>query len=96
MNAALFFVGVVLGVIRATGHKTQFFQAMAHLYMGGLIAAWWIGRDTLPYYGWLPLYGWLVVVLSIVEVICFFVFKGRNGTDKGRDKSRYDHGYDEG
>jgi len=70
MNAFLIIFGVILGLLRAAGHKSQAFQAVAHLYMGGLCAAWLITRE--------PLYAWLVVVLSIVEVICFVVFRIRD------------------
>ena len=74
MNIVLILIGVVLGLLRAFGHKSQAFQAIAHLYMGGLIAAWWILR--------VPLYGWLVIILSLVEVVCFVAFKGRGAKDK--------------
>ncbi len=60
-------MAVALGALRVLGMKHIAFQAVAHLYVGGLLGAWWVGRDR-----WLL---WIAVGLSVVEVVCFFVLR---------------------
>ena len=57
-------VSLLLAVLRALGCKSESFQAIAHLWIGFLI-----GVALLRYYT--PVI--LVILLSVVEVICFFV-----------------------
>lgn len=60
-------IASVLAALRAAGVKDEAFQALAHLYLGGLITAYGITRR--------PFYLWLTVALSVVEVVCFLAFR---------------------
>lgn len=60
---------VVLAILRATGHKSEAFQAVAHLYEGGLFAAYVWGGDRF--------YLDLFVGLAIIETLCFFALGNR-------------------
>ncbi len=59
---------LVLGAIRLLGHKSQLYQATAHLFVGALfgvfIATWRAGR---PDYGAL----WVALGLSVLELFAF-------------------------
>jgi hypothetical protein len=60
-------VCATLAVLRVSGHKSQAFQAVAHLYVGGLFTAaylqsnaeWWV----------------LGVIVSLVELGCALWFR---------------------
>jgi hypothetical protein len=65
LTVCLVIAAVALGLLRAAGVKSVLFQANAHLFVGGLIGAYAVGRDKL--------YLWLAVALSVVETICFFL-----------------------
>ena len=67
-----FALGAVLGALRVLGHKSQAFQAAAHLYMGAMGATWWYTRN--------PALIWLFVGLSVLEVVCFVVQHRKVGT----------------
>ena len=58
-------VSIALIALCAAGIKHEAFQAIAHLWVGGLLGAWLAaaGREFL----------WLAVGLSIAEVVCFFL-----------------------
>jgi hypothetical protein len=65
-----FFIGFVSGtlaLVRMTGHKSQSYQAVAHLWVGWLIGLWMFRGDALA--------GWTIVALSVIEVACFVWFK---------------------
>jgi hypothetical protein len=72
MNIAVFItiwaVSVAMAVARAMGEKAQWFQAAAHLWVGGLVVAAFAssGRSR-----WTCAFA--VIGLTIVEVYCFFV-----------------------
>lgn len=57
------FISFVLAVLRIFGLKHEAFQAAAHLWVGGLCGGWLISRDRRT--------AELVVVLSVIEVLCF-------------------------
>lgn len=59
----LLLVSLALAVLRIAGLKHGAFQAFAHLWVGGLVGAWLVGRS--------PECLWLVVWLSVVELACF-------------------------
>ncbi len=69
LNIVLFAVTVTLIAARASGIKTLLLQAAAHLFVGGLIVAAWFMRKETKYY----LY--LAIILTVAEVICFFLVK---------------------
>jgi hypothetical protein len=58
-------LGILLGVFRIVGLKSQTFQAAAHLYMGAIVTLAFLVEP----WG----YGSLAVVLSIVEVTMFVI-----------------------
>ena len=60
-------ISVALGIPRILGYKSQAYQAIAHLYVGGLFAAWWTGGNR----GLL----WIAIGLSILELACFLWFR---------------------
>ncbi len=72
----IYVVAVILAGIRIAGHKSQSFQAAAHLFVGGLLGAaiselcrggdgWKFGAaNELA----------VAIALSIVEVACFIWF----------------------
>jgi hypothetical protein len=63
-----------LSVIRITGHKSEAFQAFAHLFVGGLfVGGFWGVFGSNPKYQKFDrrtLRG-LALILTIVEIICF-------------------------
>jgi hypothetical protein len=65
----VYLICAVLAAIRIAGAKSETFQAAAHLWMGALIAVWYLRYDRDD----AKIAGWLVVVLSVVEVACFVV-----------------------
>ncbi len=60
---------VVLALLRITGHKSQTFQAVAHLWIGYLAGSWFVLHR--------PLDAWCVGVLSAIELVCFIIFRNR-------------------
>lgn len=62
---------VIIGFIRVMGDKGQLFQAVAHLWVGILIGGA-IGNKPNR-----PLLVTLAVALSVLEVACFLIFRGR-------------------
>lgn len=57
-------ISAVLAMLRIFGITAQWFQAVAHLWVGGLAGAWLVGADH-----------WLTAILfwglCVVEVVCF-------------------------
>ncbi len=64
-------VSILLVLARFHGIKTEAFQAAAHLWVGGLIVAWFMGTDKQAR----KIYGWLVIGLSVAEVTAFILTK---------------------
>ena len=56
-------VSIILGVLRVVGEKGESFQAIAHLWVGGLFVAGIRHRPVL----------WIAIALSLVELFCFLV-----------------------
>jgi hypothetical protein len=56
---------MLLAAIRAVGVKHEAFQAVAHLWVGGLLGAWIATRSWF--------YLRLALTLSAIEVVCFFL-----------------------
>lgn len=69
MTRPLIFTSLAIAAIRIAGHKSEAFQAVAHLWVGGLSGAYLAGRLEGP--NRMRLCGALVVALSMVEVACF-------------------------
>lgn len=71
-----------IGAARAEGLKALWFQAIAHLFVGGLFGAWFASQ-RVKYFESLdtiamsrdPFYFFFALVLTIVEVACFFLVK---------------------
>lgn len=57
-------VATVIAVTRVLGVKNPAYQAVAHLFVGGLAAAWLIERERI--------YSGLFILLCVVEVAAFF------------------------
>jgi hypothetical protein len=68
------FISGVLAAVRVMGCRSECFQAAAHLWVGGLIGAWILGglsiEADIDRTGRSA--GWLALVLSLVELWCFF------------------------
>ncbi len=60
-------VAILVGLPRVLGIKTQTYQAIAHLYVGGLISSFYLTRD--------PFWIQLIIGLSVLEVACFLYFR---------------------
>ena len=58
-------ISMLLAAIRAVGVKHEAFQAVAHLWVGGLLGAWIATRSWF--------YLRLALTLSAIEVVCFFL-----------------------
>ena len=63
-------ISAALALARILGVKHEAYQAVAHLWVGGLIGAWLLTRKTKDVDS---VYLWSVIVLSVVEVACFIV-----------------------
>jgi hypothetical protein len=70
----IYLIAIALAAIRIAGHKSEAFQAVAHLFIGWLIGAgvyqratWTEGRSVAMQKIW------LAIGLSVVEVICFLI-----------------------
>lgn len=59
-------VAVVLALLRMAGYASEFFQAIAHVFVGGLFAAWIADRRNRKYL-------YLGIGLTVVEVGCFLI-----------------------
>jgi hypothetical protein len=57
-------VATVIAVTRVLGVKHPTYPAVAHLFVGGLAAAWLTERERI--------YSGLFIILCVVEVVCFF------------------------
>lgn len=83
-------VSGVLAVLRIGGLKHEAFQAVAHLWVGGLLTAWGLVKfsglfpfvmdgmtvDAPRWWKFIGfITGWLAVFLSVVELGCFIVSK---------------------
>lgn len=68
-SIGLTIIAVALGVLRVMGHKSEAFQAVAHLYVGGLFGAFFAGRVRL--------YLYLAIGLSLTEAACFLLGIGK-------------------
>lgn len=64
----LVLISIVFGALRVAGVKTSFFQALAHVWVGGLFGAW-LERRT----NWFAF--WLAIGLTVLEVACAIYFK---------------------
>ncbi len=63
---------VALAGIRILGDRSSAFQAVAHLFVGGLFGAWLEGgRSARPLL-------WTALLLSVVELACFPIGIGGN------------------
>jgi ABC-type Mn2+/Zn2+ transport system permease subunit len=63
MLVMLALVGAVLVYFRFAGYKSQAYQAIAHLFVGGLFGAFFVGWDY-----------WMLAIalaMSVAEVIAF-------------------------
>ncbi len=61
----LIVLAFALVVMRMMGVKHEAFQAVAHLFVGGLFGAWLVSRPT---HG---VYLWVALALPGVELLCF-------------------------
>lgn len=70
-------IAILLGVLRATGITHPAFQAVAHLFVGGLLGAWLVQRkpDNLREAVMANINLWTAVALSVLELVCFLYFK---------------------
>jgi hypothetical protein len=67
-------IAIALAALRVGGHRSEAFQATAHLFVGGLLAyGWSVDKSRLPPSTW-QLSAWLAVLLTAVEVACFLWF----------------------
>jgi hypothetical protein len=75
----LFVLAVVLGLTRLAGVTTEAFQAISHVFVGGLIGAWFLGlvlRSEIGYNPKRAVYcGVLALALSCLEVYAFIQSK---------------------
>lgn len=67
MEMLLVAIAVALGGIRIFGIKSALFQAVAHLYVGGLFAVY--------FKTWERFYLYLALGLTLLEVVCFLLLK---------------------
>ena len=72
----LLLLAVGIGVARIVGVKDEAYQAIAHVYVGGLGGAALVGgrsHATSGHWGWKSLESVLFWSLCIVEIACFAV-----------------------
>lgn len=55
-------IALVLGSLRIYGVKHEAFQAVAHLYVGGLFGAWLVTKEKF--------YLWIFIILTVLETVC--------------------------
>lgn len=65
-KVVLVLAAIAIASARVGGCKTQLFQAIAHLFLGGLVVDWRYGYK---------LAGQLALALSVVETVCFLISK---------------------
>jgi hypothetical protein len=71
-------VAFVLGAMRIAGIKHQSFQAIAHLFVGGLFAWWLCVRTNGGGLGQIIFANelfWIAIILSLLELVCAIVFR---------------------
>jgi hypothetical protein len=61
---ATLFWAILLGALRLCGFKGEVFQALVHLFVGGLFVAFCLRKPRWSY-------GAILVALSLLEVVCF-------------------------
>jgi len=71
-------IAVVLAVVRIMGHKSEAFQAVAHLFVGGLFASAWLQfseinteKSSIRHPPLARENLILAVLLSLIELGCF-------------------------
>ena len=69
-NILLILQSIIIALCRIFGMKGKIFQAVSHLWIGGLIGAAIINHSSLLIAQ--------IVGLSVVELLCFFLLKGTN------------------
>lgn len=69
MTFLLFSIAAGLGILRILGYVGAAFQAVAHLYVGGLFGAYFAAPR--------PLYLALALALATLETACFLLGVGR-------------------
>lgn len=58
-------LAIVIGSLRVAGVKSELFQAIAHLYVGGLLGCYaGTSHEFWLYLAW---------ILSLLELVCFLV-----------------------
>ncbi len=55
-------VSLVMGAMRIHGVNGEIFQGLAHVWVGALLGAWFVGKSRVA--------GWLGGGLTVLEVIC--------------------------
>ena len=68
---------VVLGGLRVAGVTSPAFQAVAHLFVGGLFGGWLVLRqeiDTVSVEEANKNF-WMAIGLSVLELVCFLWFR---------------------
>jgi Na+/proline symporter len=85
VKAAFYIIAFVLAALRIAGHRSEAYQAAAHLFVGGLIAAAFVQIRLSQRINEARLASevnksarrnfWLAVALSVVEVACFIAFR---------------------
>ena len=65
-DTILVIVSIVIGGFRVAGYKSEFYQGIAHIYVGALLGAAIVANRYL--------YWTLFTLLTILEVLCFIVF----------------------
>lgn len=64
-------ISVAIAAVRIAGHKSEAFQAIAHLWVGLQIGIWLVGLLDPVKPNRYKANGWLVLALSVIEVACF-------------------------
>lgn len=65
----LIVVASIIAILRTIGVVSPFYQAIAHLFVGGLFGAWVVNRNRVLIQ--------IVIALTIIEIICFLLFRFR-------------------
>jgi hypothetical protein len=63
MSALVVLTAVILAALRLAGIKAIAFQAIAHVFVGGLLGAYFVGRDRF--------YLYLAIGLTAIECLAF-------------------------
>lgn len=64
-------VAVILAALRITGEKSESFQAVSHLFVGGLFGSCLVTRHWPSLYSTTMFYFMTGIILSIVELAVF-------------------------